>query len=362
MNSFSEYTILQKNIVNNLLAYKKVDSKSKICAVVKANAYGLGVQNVVPKIDNLVDCFAVANFQEALQVSKLTSKKIIILNFVPKDKIFECAELGFQISVSSFSQLLQIRKCLKNQKIDIHLAVDTGMNRIGFDNIKEFKKTLKITKNNQKINIVGIFSHIYNSRNKIDTQNQNIIFDKYSHLLAQHFDATKITRHLLASESAVKYPKYRYDMVRLGILLYANYDNGTNFCDAIELKSKIIAIKNLNVGECFGYGKKFVATKKTKLAIIPIGYADGILRNLKKNGYVLCKDKFCKIVGNVCMDMLAVDVTETTAKIGDAVILIGKSKTKQISLCDVAKWQNTICYEVLTNIKQNRLNTIIKIN
>ena len=138
--SFSEYTVLQKNIVNNLLQYKRIDNNSKICAVVKANAYGLGVDNVVPKIESLVDCFAVANFEEAMQLSKLTSKDIIILNFVPEQFISECAERKFQISVSSYSQLLKIKKYAKNHRMDIQLAVDTGMHRIGFESIFEFEK------------------------------------------------------------------------------------------------------------------------------------------------------------------------------------------------------------------------------
>lgn len=362
MNSFGEYTVLQSSVVKNLIEYKKIDSKSKICAVVKANAYGLGVQNVVPKIESMVDCFAVANFDEAVEVSKLTNKKIIILNFVPKDKIFDCAKLGFQISVSSYSQLLLIKKYSKNQKIEIHLAVDTGMHRIGFDNLHEFTNSLKFIKNNKNIAIFGIFSHIFNAKSVKDTKKQNTVFQEYLIALAKYFDATKITKHLLASEGAIKYPMYRYDMVRLGILLYANFDNGNRFCDSIELRSKIIAIKNLKIGDTVNYNKKYVATKNTKVAIIPIGYADGLLRNMTKKGFVLVSDKLCKIVGSVCMDMIAVDISQTNSKIGDTVTIIGKSKTNKISLCDVAKWQNTICYEVLTNIKQKRFNIMTKIN
>ena len=155
---------------------------------------------------------------------------------------------------------------------------------------------------------------------------------------------------MLASEGAVRYPELRYDMVRLGILLYANFD-GKNFCDAVELKTKIIAIKNLEKGDSVGYCKKFVAKKKTKIGVVPIGYADGVLRCTMKKGYVLYNGKFCKIVGNV---------SDTNAKVGDNITLIGKSKSEQIFLSDVARWQNTICYEILTNIKQNRLNVITK--
>ena len=359
MNSFCTYKVLLNNIQKNLKTYKKIDGKSKICAVVKANAYGLGVQNVVPKIESLVDCFAVANFQEAAEVEKLTNKKIIILNFVPKDLIGACAEKSFQISVSNFAQLLWLRKCLKNQKIDVHLAVDTGMHRIGFDNTFEFEKSLKYIKKHKNISIVGIFSHIFNAKCQKDTQKQNAVFQKYLEVLSKHFDTKSITKHLLASEGAVRYPELRYDMVRLGILLYANFD-GKNFCDAVELKTKIIAIKNLEKGDSVGYCKKFVAKKKTKIGVVPIGYADGVLRCTMKKGYVLYNGKFCKIVGNVCMDMFAVDLTDTNAKVGDNITLIGKSKSEQIFLSDVARWQNTICYEILTNIKQNRLNVITK--
>ena len=362
MNSYTTYTVFQNKIKKNLIAYKNIDNKSKICAVVKANAYGIGTINVVPKIESLVDCFAVANFQEAKSASQYTSKPIIILNFVPEDTIFECAKNGFQISVSNFSQLLQIKKYSKEKAVGIHLAVDTGMHRIGFDSCEKFEKALKFIKNSKNIEIKGIFSHIFNAKNKQDTQKQNQIFEKYLQILSQYFDISKITKHLLASESAIKYPEYRYDMVRLGIVLYANFDGKEQFCDAVQIKSKIVGIKEVNIGESVGYNKKFIAKQKTKIATIPLGYADGILRSYAKKGYVLFKDKFCKIVGNICMDMFAVDITGIDAKVGDAVTIIGADKKHKISLNQIAKWQNTICYEVLTNIKQNRLNLVLKIN
>jgi len=291
---------------------------------------------------------------------QFTNKPIIILNFVPENTIFECAKNGFEISVSNFSQLLQIKKYSNNKKINVHLAVDTGMHRIGFDSFEKFEKALKFIKNSKNIEIKGIFSHIYNAKNKKDTQKQNQIFEKYLQILSKYFDISKITKHLLASESAIKYPEYRYDMVRLGIVLYANFDGKEQFCDAVQIKSKIVGIKEVNIGESVGYNKKFIAKQKTKIAIIPIGYADGIWRSYAKKGYVLLNDNFCKIVGNICMDMFAVDITGIDTKIGDTVTIIGADKKNKISLNQIAKWQDTICYEFLTNIKQNRFN--IKIN
>ena len=164
-------------------------------------------------------------------------------------------------------------------------------------------------------------------------------------------------------------------MIRLGIVLYGgleiNYDpvqygesKGDReyktkfmFKPSISIKSKIIAINNVKKGECVGYCKNYIAKKNMVVATIPLGYADGIFRNFSKKGKVLINGKKCKVVGNICMDMFMVDITNIKAKIFDEVILIGKDKLgNTITLNEFASYCDTISYEVLTNIKQMRFN------
>ena len=360
MDSFGTYTIYLNYIKHNVLTYKKIDPKSKICAVVKANAYGIGVKNVVPAVENYVDYFAVANIIEAREVRALTQKPILILNYVPLDCIAECIKKHFEISVSTLSQAKKLKRKSHDGKINVHLAVDTGMHRLGFDSLTEFERTLQFINGSKNIVLAGIFSHIYNAKSKTETIKQNRIFMQYIDIAKKHFDLSQIIVHMLASEGAVKYPQFRYNMVRLGILLYADFLHNGVFKDAIAITSKIIAIKTVKVGDCVGYNKKFIAKKETNIAIVPVGYADGFFRCFYKRGAFIVNKKLCLVVGNICMDMLALDLGKMKARVGDKVVLLGNNNKATIKVADIASWQQTICYEVLTNIKQNRFKIIKK--
>lgn len=355
VESFSDYIVNRKAIRQNLIEYKKIDNNSKICAVVKADGYGIGAENVVDAIDDMTDFYAVACFKEALSLRNLTEKPILILNFVEPEVLNECAQKNISISVSNFKQVMEIEKfCDKN--IKIHLAINTGMNRIGFSQLSEFEKTLEYLKSQNKILIEGIFTHIYNASNRNDTKKQICIFMQYINLLSKYFDSAKIIKHASASLSAVRYPEYRFDMVRLGILLYGDIDNKIlTLNNALKIKTTITNVYKIEKGESVGYGKNFVAKKQMKIATVPLGYADGIFRQYAKTGEVFVKGKRCKILGNICMDMFMIDITNKKIKIGDNVEILGKN----ISLSEVAKKSLTISYEILTNIKKRRFNVKI---
>ena len=364
MKSFSDYTISLSNIKQNLLAYKKIDSKSKICAVVKANAYGIGLKNVVPTIDKFVDYYAVACFIEAKKLRLLTTKPILILNFTPTKNIAFCQKNNISISVSNLVQVNLIAQNTSSNlpKIKLHLAINSGMNRIGFDNHAEFKQTIKAILSSKNMQIDGIFTHLYNAKNKIDCKQQISIFMQYLAILKKYIDVSKIIKHTSSSLPATNFKNFRFDMVRLGIMLFASIKNNAKIktLDAINIKSKIINVYKLQPGQSVGYNKGFVAKKPLTIGTVPLGYADGIMRVISKKGYVLCCGRPCKILGNICMDMFMIDLTNTNAKLFDTVTIVGRDKKHTISLNRIAKFCNTIDYEILTNIKQNRFNIKIE--
>ena len=362
MVNFSDYIINIKNLKHNVEKVRQICCNKKVCAVVKADGYGIGITNFVNQIEDIVDMFAVATFGEALEVRKLTSKPILILNFVPANCLCLCAENNLIVSVYSMEHLKQIKKHTSNRCLKVQIAINSGMNRIGVNNLQELEKMLQYIETNKLIvNINGIFTHFYKAANAAETQKQFQIFMQYVKLLKKRYK--NIIAHCSASVATVKYKKYMLDMVRLGIYMYgAEKCNSVNFKPVVEVKSRVIDIKEIKKGENVGYEKKFIAPKKMTIATIPLGYADGIFRNYAKKGRVLIKGEYCKIVGNICMDMFMVDVSNLDVSVGDNVVLIGSQKSKKIEMTDVAKACGTISYEILTSLNKNRFNVVLKNN
>lgn len=360
MKSFSNYIVNTGAILHNIRAYKKINNSAKICAVVKADGYGLGVKNFVPKIQHKVDFFAVACFVEAIALRKITNKPILILNYVQPENLQVCANKNLSITIFSKTQLKQALKNVKNGILKIHFAINTGMNRIGFCSLQNFKYCFCKAKIAKNIKIEGLFTHFYNSTNKKHTHEQFCIF-KHFVAFAKKNSNQNILVHAAASDASFMYPQFAFDMVRLGICLYGYGETKTKLQLALSIVSKIINITKVKKGQSVGYGKNFVAKRNMLVATVPLGYADGILRSYAKKGCVIVNNKFCKIVGNICMDMFMCDVTKAKAAVGTNVTLLGVSKKGlAISAQDIAKSCNTISYEVLTNIKQNRFNVIVK--
>ena len=359
MRSFSEYIIDVGAIRHNLKEFRKA-VKTKVCVVVKADAYGIGAKYVCCAIDDMVDFYAVACLAEAKKLRKLTQKKILILNWIPKAGIEWCAQNNVSITVFDKKHIEVLKKIKTTQKIKIHFAINTGMNRIGFCCEQYFLQVVSSASLCKHILIEGIFTHFYNAESLADTEKQNCIFKHFVGLLSGYVDIKKVICHA-ESSNAYFLHKFDYDMARVGILLYGLLqNNGGEFREVLSITSKVVCITKIKKGQSVGYGKNYVAKKDMTVATVPLGYADGIMRSVSKNGKVLCGRKFCKIVGNVCMDMFMIDVSKTDVKLFDKVVLIGKDKTgKNISTNQFAKWCGTIGYEILTNIKKDRF--VIKV-
>ena len=371
--------INSSSIKKNLEKIRSIN-ENVIC-VIKDDAYGLKIEKILPiLIKNNCNYFAVAYLEEAMKVFKILKKldkknscNVMTLNYVEPQKLEIAIKNGFEITVFSkkqFYDYIDILNNLKNNvclRLRIHIKINSGMNRLGFDEnevfeiIKEIKKiNSEFLKNKKfKLEIISIFSHISEAENKTETEKQVKKFEK----ILKIFDDNKIKykyRHLQASPLLFKYEKkYNYDFCRVGMAIYGleplSYDVGLE--NAILVESKIINIREVKKDEKVSYGNKGILKRDSKVGIVAIGYAHGLpkqIENKKNCAYVLINDKKANILGEICMDMIFIDLTDIQdVKIGDEVLIVGNKKSwkNKITLRQMAKWANTIQDDVLTNFK-----------
>lgn len=355
MQLFNVFTIYPKNIVNNILEFKK-HCDAKICAIVKADAYGHGIDGVVQNVRRYIDFFGVADECEALKVRALSSKPILILNMTLKQNLEMLIKNQISLSVSSVKYLKTILKIAKKLKIKakVHIKINTGMNRLGFSNMESFKTALELLKKEDSVIFEGIYTHFFDSANRITTEIQYNDFCRYINIAKQNFNPII---HASASNAVLMDKKYQFDMVRLGISMYGYSElNAVKFTPALSLTSKITNILSVKKGQTVGYSGNYTAQSNIKVACVALGYADGLLRANSNNGKVIVNGKYAQIIGNVCMDLFMIDVTNIKCKLGDDVVIIGRQAGLEITAQDIAKRTNTICYEVLTNLKRDRMN------
>lgn len=334
-------------IKNNLADIRKLlKHNQKLCLVAKANSYGLGAKKICKTLNNFVDYFAVSSAKEFYQIKGVTNKPIIIL-----DPVFcgvkKLVKAGAELSISNYEYLEYLLKVQDEicEKIKVHIAVNTGMNRFGFKTKEEIFNVINIIKKTQKIIISGVFSHYFDAKSENFAKIQYNKFMSIKQFCLEEFGLNAI--YHLASSDGVFY-KNGFDMVRCGMMLYSDKNYQT-----ISLKTKVIDIQNLEPNEIAGYGGVYTAKTYEKIAIIGIGYGDGIMRNIVKKGYVLINNHYAKIVA-ICMDTMLVNITNLNVKIFDDVVIIGKSQNRQIFICDVASWCDTIDYEIIVRLS-NRI-------
>jgi alanine racemase len=353
-------------IKHNLREFKKLAGPQvMLMPVIKANAYGHGFL-IVAKICQQsaeVDRVCVVSMDEALELikNKLAKKPIIILSFFDLDEKKLALAVKNNIifplySLENAGLLNKIGERL-NKKIKIHLKIDTGASRLGIlpAEALAFVNALKKYK---QLDLEGIWSHFaYSEDDFAYTKNQHEIFKSVCENLTKH-NIIISTRHIACSAAGIAYEFTHENALRLGLSLYGLYP--TNNKTAVKLKpalswhTTIIQVKTLPAGAKIGYGGTYTANRPIKIAVLPVGYWDGYDRRLSNRGYVLIKDERCPILGRVCMNICMVDVTDLTVKAGDRAILIGKDKTKNISVDDLARWCGTINYEIV-----NRINPLL---
>lgn len=344
-----------KEILSNFDNAKKcLNKKVKVCAVVKANAYGFGAEKICTLLKHKADYFAVSRLSEFLKLKNAGVKKpILILSPLLKEELPCAVENGAEITLSSIENLEELAKALKKKKktAKVHIALDTGMSRFGIKTKQELERFLEKAIKLKNIEIVGVFSHLYSPTNQFITRKQRNKFIAFKNQILSF--GFKPIFHLSASEG-LKNKDNQFDMVRLGFDLYDSKKNLHCF------KTKIVEIKTLKKGESVSYNGTFVAPYEMKIAVCEAGYADGLRRALSNKGEVIINGLKVPIVGNICMDCFMADISECiNAQIGDEVIIFGTDRKNSISVCEIAENCDTIPYEIYAGIS-NRVKRIYK--
>jgi alanine racemase len=340
MNNENNYNIINiKNIKENINLIKdKYDQYEYYMAVVKANCYGFGYEEICKRIENQVSYFVVTTLDEAINLRNLTKKPILCLGIINNENLDICKKNNITITIPNYEYLKNIDPNeLKN--IKVHIKINTGMNRLGIKTEIEFNNTYNYLISNN-INIEGIYTHIYNASNKTKSNNQIKKFEE----ITKNINLKKIKIvHLFASDATknIKKPVYA-NGIRMGINMYGLGEE--NLLSCFQVKSKITQINKLNQGETLGYNGTFKANNTTKIAVIPLGYYNGITRNYK-GMYVYINNKKYEIVGNVCMNMMFIKIDDFV-KVGDSVYVIKDNN----HIRDIAQHTDTITYEITCNI------------
>lgn len=354
-------TILEINlnsISHNLNFFKsKLANDVKIMVMVKAFGYGNGGLEIAKLLEHhKVDYLGVAFADEGISLKNGGIKlPIMVLN--PESTSFSSI-IQYQLepeiySIKGLNAFLKIAREKNLKDFPIHIKLDTGMHRLGFEEntIDELIATLK---GNSTVRIQSILSHMATSDDMKHYDfaiSQIKLFERFSSKLMSELGVNPI-RHILNTSGISNFPDAQYNMVRLGIGLYgfSNDPSEQKYLENVgTLKSIISQVRTIPAGDSVGYGRRFMAEKETKIATIPIGYADGVSRLWGNQvGYVTIKNQKASIVGSVCMDMLMVDVSSIDCKEGDSVIIFGESPT----VIEMANALKTIPYEILTSISQ----------
>ncbi|MEA3504230.1 MAG: bifunctional UDP-N-acetylmuramoyl-tripeptide:D-alanyl-D-alanine ligase/alanine racemase [Bacteroidota bacterium] len=357
-------TILEINLsalIHNLNIYRKaVKPGTKIMAMVKAFSYGSGGYEITNVLQyHNVDYLSVAYADEGVEL-RTSGVKLPIMVLNPDNQSFDSIiKHQLEPEIYSFRIFDKLEESIernilpKNKPVKIHLKLDTGMKRLGFS-VDEVDELIERVKANDLIRVQSVFSHLAASdeaENDGFTQMQIDSFEQSSKKITEAFDYP-ILRHILNSAGITRFLDAQYDMVRLGISLYgvATDEKMRSVLSPVStLKSSISQIKRVKIGETVGYSRTFCAEKDIDIAVVPVGYADGLNRRLSNgNGHLIVNGKKASIIGNICMDMCMIDVTDIDVNEGDSVIIFGKDQPVEL----LAKSMGTIPYEVLTGISR----------
>jgi alanine racemase len=371
-------------------AYKKnirylravVGDNVKISSVIKGNAYGHGVENIVPLAESFkLDHFSVFSAYEALQVCRVKSPKsqVMIMGYLDDDELEWAIENDVEYFVFDPERLeksFDIGAKMK-KRAHLHIEVETGFNRTGFD-YKYMPQLLKKLKDNREhFYFEGLCTHYAGAEsiaNYVRIRDQIALYRKFYRTF-QRNEILPCRRHTACSAAVLTYPNTIMDMVRVGIAQYGFWpspetemyrfkkDPNSNhqLKRLITWKSRVMVVKEVQRGEYVGYGTSFLANKKMKIAIIPVGYSNGFSRSFSNIGRVLIRGKRVSVIGTVTMNTMTVNVTDIpNVERGDEVVIIGKQKRMNISVSSFSELSSQLNYQTLTRLPANIPRTVVE--
>ncbi len=375
--------ISKSALENNLRFIRKIVGKEvKISSVIKGNAYGHSIEAFVPIAERCgIDHFSVYSADEALRVKEISGNgpTIMIMGMIDNEDLNWAIENDIEFFVFDTDRLdsaINVAKKI-NKKAKIHIEIETGMNRTGF-NQQQLKSEINNLKNNyESISIEGLCTHYAGAEsiaNYFRIKNQIKLFNK-TYKWLRGIGINPKSCHTACSAAAMQYPNTRMDMVRIGIMQYGfwssdetliNYLSNTKdkidpLKRVITWKTHVMSTKEVNTGEFVGYGTTYLAHKKLKIATIPVGYSHGFSRSLSNTGRVLINGKRVGVVGVVNMNVVIVDITDIpNIKKGGEVILIGSQGHLSISFASFSELSNQLNYELLTRLPYDIPRVITK--
>jgi len=361
----------KKALQNNYKEFRKILSPdTKMCAVVKSNAYGHGLVDFSVQAEKIgVDYFAVDSITEAIRLRKEGIKKpILVLGHTLKDRMLDACNFDIEITISSFDSLFNVYKISKGlkKKIKVHLKIDTGMHRQGFM-VSDRERLFEYLEDRVGgVEIVGVYTHFANAKKPDDRKETEKQIEEFV-LWKEECVKRKIGKifHASATAGALLYPEAHFDMVRIGMGLYGYYPSPEMkkvFKKSVDIKSilswrsVVSEIKQIPKNEGMGYNFTFVTERKTNIALVPIGYWHGFGRDFSNVGHVLIRGKKYPMRGSISMDMIIVDITAgSQIKVGDVVTIIGEDTAKHQWANEISSNVEFSYYEFLT-----RINPLIK--
>ncbi len=350
-----DFNAINHNI-NELMTL--LENRDQFMAVVKADAYGHGAVDLCHMMSEQgIKSYAVATLAEAIELRENhIMGDILILGYTDPRQSHLLNQYHLIQTIVDFDYAMEFNA--QEISVDVHIAIDTGMHRLGISSVDEIKKIFSFP----YLHIKGIFSHlcVCDSDKKDDIQftyQQIKLFEDIIHILKQeNYDVGKV--HLQSSYGLLNYSNLNYDYVRIGISLFGVYsslhdkrNDKIQLKPALSLKSQIIHINEVEKEETIGYGRTYTTIQKTKIAVIPIGYADGVPRSLSNKGQVIVKGQRVPIVGRICMDQMMIDVTGVQdVSLHDVVTIVGEDDQEKISIEELADLTDTITNELLSRL------------
>ena len=350
---------------------KRLPEGVKLLGVVKANAYGHGAVPVASYLENQVDYFATATIEEAVELRENgISAPILILGYVSPSQYGDLVDYDITQTIDSYAQALALEKeaARQNRKAKAHLAVDTGMTRIGFQVTEHDADEAAKIADLPHIELEGMFTHFScaDQEDKTYCSMQMEKYDKMTALLAER-GVTIPLRHICNSAGIMEFDDHRFEMVRSGIITYGIYPSEEvkkerlDLIPALSWKSHVIHVKEVGPGIGVSYGATYVTEKPmTRIATVSAGYADGYPRALSNQGCVLIHGKKAPIIGRICMDQMMVDVTDIPdVQVEDVVTLVGTDGDETITIEEIANPAARFDYEMLCDIS-SRVTRVYK--
>jgi alanine racemase len=358
--------ISKSNILHNLSCFRQILGNSiAVSAVLKANAYGHGIEQIASILEESVDYLQVDDIEEFEQLRKISQKPTLVLGYVQVSDLPQIIELNGILSIFSIEQLRELNRLAgeSNMVAKIHIPIDTGMGREGFL-VTDLPPLLDALTNLENIDLEGTYSH-FSSADEVESNQSTEQVDQFklAKRIFEEYGFENLKTHISNTAGILTYEqKLRSNQIaRIGAGIYGIYpsegiktlmnDQGLYLKPTLRWFSTIAMIKRLPAGYKVGYNGTFITSEPTKVALIPQGYSDGYDRGLSNQGEVLIQGKRCKVLGRISMNMLTVDISHLdNVEIEDEVVLLGVQDFDEITADEIATKLETISYEVIANI------------